>query len=74
MAKRTAFQLGKKGQMTIPKPVRDELELVEGDWMEAYIRDREIVLRRKVLKDRVSEDEEPGPKRKESAGTVEGQT
>ena len=74
MAKRTAFQLGKKGQMTIPKPVRDELGLAEGDWMEALVRDREIVLTRKVLKDRGSEDAEPETQRKQSAGTADDQT
>ena len=37
--------LASKGQIVIPKSVRDELELCAGDDFEVYVADGEIVLR-----------------------------
>lgn len=37
--------LAQKGQIVIPKPIRDELELEAGDDFEVYVHDGEIVLR-----------------------------
>jgi len=40
-------QVTKKGQVTIPKPMRDSLELKTGDSVVFSLRDRELVLRKK---------------------------
>lgn len=37
--------LARKGQVVIPKHIRDELELESGDDFEVYVLDGEIVLR-----------------------------
>lgn len=52
MAKIKPCRLNGNGQVTIPKKVRDQLGLGEGDLLECSLRDREIVLRPKVLRDR----------------------
>ena len=40
------------GQLTLPKRLREQLHIVEGDILEAEIRDDAIVLRPKVLLDK----------------------
>lgn len=41
-----------KGQVTIPSDLREQLELEQGDYLEAEVRDGRIVLTPKVVLDR----------------------
>jgi AbrB family looped-hinge helix DNA binding protein len=46
------LQIRKKFQITLPKPIRDQLDLEEGDYVAAEVRGDEIVLRPKRLVDK----------------------
>jgi len=46
------LQIRKKFQITLPRSIRDRLELEEGDYIAAEVRDDEIVLRPKKLIDK----------------------
>ena len=41
----TNSTMTRKGQVTIPKPIRDELDLSEGDRVAFFLRDDEVVLK-----------------------------
>ncbi len=45
------LQIRKKFQITLPRSIRERLELEEGDYIAAEVRDDEIVLRPKKLID-----------------------
>lgn len=45
------LQIRKKFQITLPRSIRERLELEEGDYIAAEVRDNEIVLRPKKLID-----------------------
>lgn len=44
----------KKGQVTIPKPVRDRLQIREGDSLDFEVRDNLLILKRKERKSLLS--------------------
>ncbi len=44
----------KKGQVTIPKPVRDRLHIKEGDSLHFEVKDNVLILRRKERKSLLS--------------------
>jgi AbrB family looped-hinge helix DNA binding protein len=46
------LQIRSKFQITLPRPIRDQLGLEEGDYVSAEVRDDEIVLRPKRLVDK----------------------
>jgi AbrB family looped-hinge helix DNA binding protein len=53
-----------RGQVTLPQDVRDELQIEEGNYLEASVENSTIVLKPKVLVDRRIE------KRKQGGGSV----
>jgi AbrB family looped-hinge helix DNA binding protein len=55
-----------KGQVTLPQDVRDQLQLEEGNYLEASVENYTIVLKPKVMVDRRIE------KRRRGRGSVPG--
>jgi AbrB family looped-hinge helix DNA binding protein len=54
-----------KGQVTLPQDVRDELQIEEGNYLEASVENYAIVLKPKVMVDRRSIE-----KKKRGRGSV----
>ena len=42
----------RNGQITLPAGLREELDIKEGDYLEAEVKEKEIILRPKVVLDR----------------------
>ncbi len=48
----TLVKVIRNGQITLPAGLREKLDIKEGDYLEAEIKEKEIILRPKVLFDR----------------------
>ena len=48
----TLVKVIRNGQITLPAGLREELDIKEGDYLEAEIKEKEIILRPKLVLDR----------------------